>query len=53
MRIADIKTQLKESTKNFYLIKEISDETRIGSKVWKQIKADVCENENYKKESWY
>ena len=29
-RIADIKSQLKEGAKNFYLIQEISDNTRVG-----------------------
>ena len=29
-RIADIKSQLKEGAKNFYLIQEVSDGTKIG-----------------------
>ena len=41
-RISDIKTQLKDGAKSFYLVGELSDNTKVGSKIWKDIKAEVC-----------
>ena len=52
-RIEDIKSQLKDGAKNFYLSEEISDSTRIGSKMWKEIKSEVCRGEIYKKAEWF
>ena len=31
IRIQDIKTQLKDGAKQFYLAEQVSDQTRIGS----------------------
>ena len=52
-RIADIKSQIKDVAKNFHLLEEISDETRVGSKTWKELKSEVCVGEVYKTENWY
>ena len=52
-RIQDIKTQLKDGAKQFYLTEQISDLTRIGSQTWIEIKSKVCQNENYKTQTWY
>ena len=41
-RIFDIKSQLKDGAKNFLLSEDISDETRVGSKTWKELKSEVC-----------
>ena len=43
-RIFDIKSQLKDGAKNFLLSEDISDETRVGSKTWKELKSEVCSN---------
>ena len=52
-RISDIKSQLFEQAKNFYLPDKLSQDTKIGEKVWKHIKSEVCENESFKQASWY
>ena len=41
-RIENIKTQLKDGAKAFYLGALVSDSTRIGQKTWKDIKEEVC-----------
>ena len=52
-RITDIKSQLIESAILFYLSEEISENTRIGSKIWKDIKDEVCKDDFYKEASWF
>ena len=52
-RILDIKAQLKESTKGFYLTEEISENTRIGEKTWKDIKVQVCSEDAYERLPWF
>ena len=52
-RIEDIKQQIKDKAKAFYLFDKVSDGTKIGSKQWKEIKAEVCAGEDFKRESWY
>ena len=52
-RIFDIKSQLKDGAKNFLLSEDISDETRIGSKTWKELKSEVCSSQEYKKAPWF
>ena len=52
-RITEIKSQIKEAAKRFYLTLEISENTRVSDKVWKDIKDEVCKDESYKEESWY
>lgn len=43
---------IKDKAKRFYLTDKISDETKIGPKVWKDIKEIVCSGA-YKNENWY
>ena len=38
-RIEEFKSQLKETTKKFYLSYEISDNSIVGTKTWKEVKA--------------
>ena len=52
-RINDIKLQIKDKAKRFYLSEKVSDETKIGAFSWKEIKAMVCEGDSYKEENWY
>ena len=52
-RIDDIKSQIKDKAKRFYLSNKVSDGTKIGSKLWKDIKQKVCSQESYKNETWY
>ena len=52
-RIFDIKSQLKDGAKNFLLSEDISDETRVGSKTWKELKSEVCSSQDYKKAPWF
>ena len=52
-RILDIKAQLKESTKRFFLTEEISENSRIGDKIWKDIKEQVCREDSYRELSWF
>ena len=52
-RIFDIKSQLKDGAKNFLLSEDISDETRVGSKTWKELKSEVCSSQDYKKATWF
>ena len=52
-RINDIKSQIKDKAKRFYLSDKISDDTQIGSLVWKDIKDRVCASEAFETESWY
>ena len=40
-RIEDIKFQLTEGAKTFYVGGEVSDSTRIGQNSWKEIKKEV------------
>ena len=48
-----IKSQLKEGAKNFHLVEDISDETRVNSKTWKELKSEVCDGEDYKTSQWF
>ena len=41
-RIEHYKKDLKENVKKFYLKKNISDETKFGSRTWKDLKSHVC-----------
>ena len=41
-RIEHYKKDLKENVKKFYLKKNISDDTKFGSKTWKELKVQVC-----------
>ena len=52
-RILDIKAQLKVSTKSFFLTEEISENTRIGDKIWKDVKEQVCREDTYRELSWF
>lgn len=52
-RIDDIKSQIKDKAKRFYLPEKVSDVTKIGSLVWKDIKEKVCSGQAYERESWY
>ena len=52
-RIQDIKSQLKDGAKSFYLTEEVSERTKIGSKVWREIKSEVCDGDSYKKMGWF
>ena len=52
-RILDIKAQLKESTKSFFLTEEISENSRIGDKIWKDIKEQICRDDTYRELSWF
>ena len=47
-RIDDIKSQIKDKAKRFYLSNKVSDGTKIGSKLWKDIKQLVCSGNSYK-----
>ena len=52
-RISDIKSQIKDGAKNFHLFEDISDETRVGSKTWKELKSEVCDGEAYRTSEWF
>ena len=52
-RIEHYKQDLKENCKKFYLRKDISDDTRFGSKNWKDVKTEVCSNEDFLQEEWF
>ena len=41
-RIDDIKTQLYEGANDFYNSEEISENTKIGEKEWKDVKEQLC-----------
>ena len=46
-RIEHYKKDLKENVKKFYLKKNISDETKFGSRTWKELKSHVCSSEDF------
>ena len=52
-RIEDIKSQLKESAKVFYIGAYVSDRTQVGKKTWMHIKKEVCQGESFKGETWF
>ena len=52
-RIEDIKSQLKESAKVFYIGAYVSDRTQVGKKIWTHIKKEVCQGESFKEETWF
>ena len=52
-RITDIKTELKKDAINFHLSELVSDDTRIGTNTWKDIKASACLSDDYKESSWF
>ena len=52
-RITEIKSQLKEAAINFYSPEEISENSKVGKKRWKDIKNQVCNEESYKQEAWF
>ena len=49
----DIKSQIKDSAKRFYLLNKVSDDTLIGGEKWKDIREQVCKGDSYKTETWY
>ena len=46
-RIEHYKKDLKETVKKFYLMKIVSDGTKFGSSTWKELKSQVCSNEDF------
>ena len=52
-RINDIKAQLVEGADDFYNSDEVSENTKIGEKVWKDIKEQISQGDSFKEESWY
>ena len=43
-RIEEYKNRLKDTCKKFYMRKNLSNDSIIGSKKWKEIRFDVCSN---------
>ena len=52
-RIEHYKKDLKENVKKFYLKKNISDNTKFGSRTWKELKVQVCLSDDFQKEEWF
>ena len=52
-RVHDIKSQLKEVVKLFYLSNKVSDDIQFGSKPWSILKEQIFYSEEYKEEPWY
>ena len=44
---------MKEIAKKFYITETVSDESRIGTKTWSEIKHQVCTDESYEDQKWY
>ena len=52
-RIFAIRCQLIKCANNLYNFKEISDATKIGKKMWKEIRNEVCSGHSYKENPWF
>ena len=52
-RVHDIKSQLKEVVKSFYLSNKVSDDIQFGNKPWSILKEQIFYSEEYKEEPWY
>ena len=52
-RIEDLKFQITEGAKSFYLVEKVSDATRIGQKTWREIKREVIEGHDFSESSWF
>ena len=50
-RVNDIKLQLKDGAKAFFLAEQISSNTRIGEKVWKELKTEFCQADKLSKKT--
>ena len=53
LTIDSIKDTLKEESIKFLLSQKVSDDTKIGSKFWKDIKAEVLKDDNFNQSQWY
>ena len=51
--IKDIKDALKQENIDYYLSHKVTDDTNVGGKKWKAIKAELMKGDDYKKSKWF
>ena len=53
LTVDSIKDALKEESINFLQAQKVSDDTKFGTKLWKDIKAEVQKDDRFKQSQWY